>query len=128
VKLLLDTHTLLWFLGGDPRLSPAARTAIEDLANQRFFSIAGARETAIKVSLGKLALSAPFEKLIPAQLQANGIELLPIGIDHVRTLISLPFHHRDPFDRMIIAQAAVEKATLVSADEAFDSYGISRIW
>lgn len=73
-------------------------------------------------------MSAPFEQLIPAQLQANGIELLPVETDHVRALITLPFHHRDPFDRMLIAQAAVENAVLVSADEALDAYGIHRIW
>jgi PIN domain nuclease of toxin-antitoxin system len=84
VKLLLDTHTLLWFLGGDARLGPAARAAIEEPGNARLFSVAGAWEMAIKVSLGKLTLSAPFEQLVPGQLSANGIELLPILTDHIR--------------------------------------------
>jgi PIN domain nuclease of toxin-antitoxin system len=128
VKLLLDTHTLLWFLSGSDRLSGPARTVIEDVTNTRFFSMAGAWELAIKVSLGKLALSAPFEHIIPGQLRANAIELLDIRPEHATALLSLPLHHRDPFDRMLVAQAAVEDAVLVSADPALDSYGIRRLW
>jgi PIN domain nuclease of toxin-antitoxin system len=128
VNLLLDTHTLLWFLSGDARLSIAARDAIEDLANTRLFSIASAWEIAIKASLGKLALTAPFSQLIPGQLRANGIELLPIRPEHVAPLLNLPYHHRDPFDRILITQAAVENAVVVSADTTLDRYGISRLW
>ncbi len=128
MKLLLDTHTILWFLGGNPRLSAPARAAIEDLANTRFFSVAGAWEIAIKASLGKLSLSVPFHELIPGQLRANAIELMPIRPEHMAAVIALPFHHRDPFDRMLVAQSAVEEAALVSADPALDAYGIQRIW
>jgi PIN domain nuclease of toxin-antitoxin system len=128
VNLLLDTHALLWFLAGDPRLSTAARFAIEDAGNTRLFSIAGAWEIAIKASLGKLTLTAPFDELIPGQLQDNGIELLPIRPGHLAALMSLPFHHRDPFDRILVTQAAVENATVVSADAALDQYEISRLW
>jgi PIN domain nuclease of toxin-antitoxin system len=128
VNLLLDTHALLWFLAGDARLSTGARDAIEDLANTRFFSIASAWEVAIKASLGKLVLSAPFNQLIPGQLRANGIELLAIRPDHIAELLTLPFHHRDPFDRILITQAAVENAVVVSADATLDRYGINRLW
>jgi PIN domain nuclease of toxin-antitoxin system len=128
VKLLLDTHTLLWFLGGDDRLSRPARDAIEDLGNVRLYSVAGAWEMAIKVSLGKLRLSTAFDDLIPHQLAANRIALLPVSPEHLSTLVTLPFHHRDPFDRMFVAQAAVEGALLVSADAALDAYGIERLW
>ncbi|HEX5727235.1 MAG TPA: type II toxin-antitoxin system VapC family toxin [Longimicrobiaceae bacterium] len=128
MKLLLDTHALLWFLGGNERLSAQARSAIEDLSNQRLFSMAGAWEVAIKVSLGKLSLHAPFEQLVPGELRANAIELLPILPQHVIALASLPFHHRDPFDRMLVAQATVEGASVVSADPTLDAYEIPRIW
>lgn len=128
MKLILDTHALLWFLGGDRRLSNAARSAIEDLSNERLFSIAGAWEIAIKVSLGKLSLAAPFDQLIPTQLHANGIELLPLRPEHIAELIGLPLHHRDPFDRILVTQAKIEGAALVSADSWLDSYDVARIW
>lgn len=128
MRLLLDTHALLWFLGGSAQLSARARSAIEDLSNMRLFSAAGAWEIAIKASLGKLTLSAPFHDLIPGQLDANAIELLPIRPEHAAALIALPFHHRDPFDRMFVAQALAEGATLVSADDVLDAYGVERIW
>ena len=128
MNLLLDTHTLLWFLGGDARLSITARDAIEDLAHTRLFSIASAWEIAIKASLGKLALTAPFSQLIPGQLRANRIELLPIRPEHIAPLLNLAYHHRDPFDRILITQAAVENAVVVSADTTLDRYGISRLW
>lgn len=128
MKLLIDTHAALWFLGGDPRLSVAARSAIEDPGNERLFSIACAWEIAIKVSLGKLDLHAPFDTLVPGQLAQNGISFLPIRPAHLRQLIRLPLHHRDPFDRLIIAQAISEEATLISADTKLDEYGVHRIW
>lgn len=82
----------------------------------------------MKVCIGKLKLRAPFASLFPAQLLANDIHLLPIAISHIEPLTSLPLHHRDPFDRLIAATALVENLTLVSADAAFDSYGVSRLW
>ena len=81
-----------------------------------------------KASLGKLTLSVPFQDLIPGQLDANAIELLPIRPGHAAALVSLPFHHRDPFDRMLVARARVEGTALVSADSALDAYGVQRIW
>ena len=128
MNLLLDTHTLLWFLSGHASLSAYARSAIEDVSNEKFVSIASLWETAIKVSLGKMVLSAPFDLLFPHQLQINGFELLPIAMEHLSVATTLPFHHRDPFDRLMIAQAIKAKMALVSADPVFDDYGITRLW
>lgn len=128
MKLLLDTHTFLWFIMGDPNLSDTARALIEDQLNEKFVSVATLWELAIKVSIGKLALSAPFDTLIPQQLLGNGFELLNLEIPHAAALINLPFHHRDPFDRLLIAQSMVEHMQIVSVDLAFDSYQTARLW
>lgn len=128
MKLLLDTHAFLWFIGGDERLSLTARTLIEDGANDAFLSVASLWEMAIKISLGRLQLAQPFEILIPQQLSLNHIGLLGITISHTAKVATLPFHHRDPFDRLLVAQAQVEQMSLVSNDPAFDAYGITRLW
>jgi PIN domain nuclease of toxin-antitoxin system len=128
MKLLLDTHAFLWFIMGSPNLSANARSLIEDVANEKFLSVASLWETAIKLSIGRLALSAPFDVLIPQQLSLNGIELLNIKIDHTAIVALLPLHHRDPFDRLLIAQAIVEKMAVVSIDAAFNAYPITRLW
>ena len=128
MRLLLDTHSFLWFIGGHSNLSATARSLIEDPANQSFVSVASLWEMAIKVSLGKLTLKSPFETLVPQQLQPNGFGLLAITVDHLASVISLPFHHRDPFDRLLVAQATVEQMPLVGRDLAFDAYGIQRLW
>jgi PIN domain nuclease of toxin-antitoxin system len=128
VNLLLDTHTFLWFIAGDSSLSQAARSAIENEGNDLYMSVASLWEIAIKVSIDKLTLSESFEDLIPEQLAENGIELLDISVEHTALIASMPFHHRDPFDRLIAAQAKVEQMMLVSADDAFDAYEVSRLW
>lgn len=128
MKLLLDTHTLLWFIAGSASLSAYARSLIEDAANEKFVSIVSIWETAIKVNIGKMSSSAPFDVLFPHQLEVNGFELLPAKVEHTSVVTTLPFHHRDPFDRLLIAQAIAEKLTLVSADEVFDDYGVTRLW
>ena len=128
MRLLLDTHTFLWFIMGSPNLSAAARSLIEDAANEKFVSIASLWEIAIKRSIGKLTLSAPFDVLIPQQLSLNGFELLNIEIEHAAVVAALPFHHRDPFDRLLIAQAAVEQMSVVSIDTVFDAYPVTRLW
>ncbi|MBI1927561.1 type II toxin-antitoxin system VapC family toxin [Candidatus Poribacteria bacterium] len=128
MKYLLDTHTLLWFLAGDIKLSGSARQLIDDLNNEIFVSIVSLWEIAIKASLGKLALVKPFEDLFPEELHLNSIEILPITIDNLIKLTTLPFHHRDAFDRLIIAQALVEGIPIIGVDAAFDAYGISREW
>ncbi len=96
MKLLLDTHTLLWFIAGSASLSAYTRSLIEDAANEKFVSIVSIWETAIKVSIGKMSLSAPFDVLFPHQLEVNGFELLPIKVEHTSVVTTLPFHHRDP--------------------------------
>lgn len=105
MKLLLDTHTLLWFIAGSPSLSASARSLIEDAANEKFVSIVSIWETAIKVSIGKMTLTEFFDDLFPHQLQINGFELLPVKVEHTSVITTLSFHHRDPFDRLLTAQA-----------------------
>ena len=128
MRLLLDTHAFLWFVVGSSNLSPDARALIEDVANEKLLSVASLWEMAIKSSLGKLTLSAPFDVLIPQQLGLNGVGLLNITTDHAAVVAGLPFHHRDPFDRLLIAQAMIEKLPIVTIDTAFDAYGVSRLW
>lgn len=128
MKLLLDTHALLWFIAGDTRLSLSARSLIEDAGNEKFVSVASIWEIAIKVSVGKMSLLAPFDDLFPLQLSSNGFDLLPLKVEHASVVTNLPFHHRDPFDRLIVAQAIAEKMTVVSRDDVFDKYGGFRVW
>ena len=128
MRLLLDTHTLLWFLADDPRLSVKAKAAIEDTANERWLSPISLLEIALKHRLGKLPLPAPFGILFPASLLADDIHLLPLEVSHLELLTTLPLHHRDPFDRVLAATAIVEELTLVSVDPAFDLYGLNRLW
>jgi PIN domain nuclease of toxin-antitoxin system len=96
MKLLLDTHSFLWFISGNPNLSGTARSLIEDSTNDLFLSAASIWEMAIKISLGKLKIGEPFEKLISEQLRLNAINILNIEFGHTSALITLPFHHRDP--------------------------------
>jgi PIN domain nuclease of toxin-antitoxin system len=128
MKLLLDTHTFLWFIMGNPNLSANARLLIEDQSNEKYLSVASLWEIAIKVSIGKLALTASFDTLIPQQLSLNGFELLNLEVHHAAALIQLPFHHRDPFDRLLIAQAMVEQMQIVSTDSTLDAYQTTRLW
>ena len=128
MKYLLDTHTLLWFLQGDKKLSDKARQLIDSPRNSKFLSIVSLWEIAVKVSLEKLVLDKPFERLFPEQLHFNRIQILDITVDSLIKLTTLPFHHRDPFDRLIIAQALVEELPIISTDAAFDAYGIGREW
>jgi PIN domain nuclease of toxin-antitoxin system len=128
VRLLLDTHTLLWFYLGDPQLSSAAEAAIVDPGNAKFVSPASYWELAIKLSMKKYTLHVPFEDLIQEAVFDNGFEILPIEPRHTVALIPLVFHHKDPFDRMLIAQATVEGLLVVGADAVFDQYGVSRLW
>ena len=128
MKYLLDTHTLLWFLAGDASLSGKAVQLIENEDNQICVSTASLWEIAIKSSLGKLALAAPLESLFTVQLPDNNIQVLTIDTAHLLCIHSLPFHHRDPFDRLLAAQSLVEKIPLVSKDVVMDAYGVQRIW
>ncbi|MDP2828516.1 MAG: type II toxin-antitoxin system VapC family toxin [Sulfuricellaceae bacterium] len=128
MRLLLDTPVFLWWVSDAPELSAKARATIRKGQNECFLSVASAWEIAIKVSTGKLALSQPVERFVPEQLAANGFRLLGIDFRHVARVETLPFHHRDPFDRLLAAQAMSEKMPVVSADAALSEYGIKRIW
>jgi PIN domain nuclease of toxin-antitoxin system len=128
MNLLLDTHAFLWFIDGNGKLSPRARELIEDQGNVKLVSVASLWEMGLKMSLGRLELAQPFEELIPKQMELNGFGLLPVRIPHVARVISLPFHHRDPFDRLIVAQCLAEDLSVVSLDLAFDKYSVQRLW
>ena len=128
MNLLLDTHSFLWFVFGDPQLSATAKSHIEDANSTNYLSIVSVWEMAVKVSIGKLPLSQPLDVFIPGQLQRNGIHLLPVRLPHALYVATLPFHHRDPFDRLLIAQSFVEPMPVVSADAMFDRYNVNRIW
>lgn len=126
MKLSLDTHIFLWFIAGNLKLSSNARSLIENSANEKYVSIVSLWEIAIKYGTGKLDLSDDFDVLFPKQLEINGFEMLPVKIAHLSNLIVLPFHHRDPFDRLLAAQTIVEKMQIISVDGIFDSYQIIR--
>ena len=128
MKLLLDTHTFLWFIMGNTKLSNNTRKLMEDTGNEKLLSVVSIWEMAIKANLGKLSFAEPFEVLIPQQLKLNGIELLNIKTEHAAIIMTLPFHHRDPFDRLLIAQSMVERLPILSADINFDNYPIERVW
>jgi len=128
MKLLLDTHALLWFIGDDPQLSTTARENIENPAHEKFVSAASLWEIAVKLSLEKLKLPRAFNEVFPQQLEVNGFELLPISCAQLNQLAALPFHHRDPFDRLLIAQALAEGMTLVTRDPAFSKYSEKILW
>jgi PIN domain nuclease of toxin-antitoxin system len=128
MKLLLDTHAFLWFVLGDSQLSSAAKAWIQDPANEKYLSPASYWEIAIKVSIGKLVLHEPYDDFMQRTIPGNGFIILPIEVKHASVVATLPLHHRDPFDRLIIAQAIVEQVPIVSGDKAFDAYPISRLW
>lgn len=127
MKLLLDTHAFLWFLLDDERLPTSAKTAIEQ-TEILYLSPASHWEIAIKIALGKYVLPEPYSQFMERELASNSITILPIEISHTAQLTTLPFHHRDPFDRLIIAQALAEKLPVVSIDSQFDAYGVERVW
>lgn len=128
MRLLLDTHVFLWWVSDAEALSPKARAAIGKSGSECYVSAASCWEMAIKSSLGKLTLAQPLERFIPEQLQRNDFRLLDMDFRHIAKTESLPFHHRDPFDRLLVTQALVEKMTLVSADATLSEYGIKRLW
>ena len=128
MRLLLDTHALIWFCEGNPSLSPTARAAMENRGNECHVSHATAWEMAIKLSLGKLRLQPDFEVMFPGVLDANGFILLPTALAHFQKLIALPYHHGDPFDRLIIAQAKVESLAVVTCDPHFPAYRVPILW
>ena len=127
MKLLLDTHTFLWFIDDNSKLSAAAKKQLESDVDL-MISAASLWEIAIKVSIGKLTLTQPYEEFIPDQLTRNSVRLLAISVEHLAVVSTLPFHHRDPFDRLMVAQAITEQLPIVSVDDKFDLYGVNRLW
>ena len=128
MRLLLDTHTLLWSVDEPSKLSAAADAALKDPANDLLLSSATVWELAIEVGQGKLTLSMKYRKWMDTAVADLQLAILPITVDYAERLSTLPPNHRDPFDRLIIAQALVEGIPVVGSDVAFDLYGVSRIW
>ena len=124
MRLLLDTHAALWWIGGDRRLGEQARAELEDDANEVLLSAAVVWEVAIKRSLRKLEAPGEFAGTL---LQAD-VRGLPVSVEHASLVERLPWHHRDPFDRLLVAQASVEGAALVTADEGLRAYGVPIVW
>ena len=127
-RLLLDTHTFLWWVDDARNLTARARRAIANVNNECYLSIASCWEMAIKASLDKLRLAKPVDRFISEQLAANDFTLLDIRLQHVAKVETLPFHNRDPFDRLLVAQALNEKLTIISADKIFSDYNVKVIW
>jgi PIN domain nuclease of toxin-antitoxin system len=128
VKYLLDSHTLLWYTLNDLKLSSNAKSLILDPANEILISPASYWEIAIKISIGKLTLHQPYEDFINVCLEQYRFGILPIQPEHTAVLIRLPFHHRDPFDRLLISQSMVEGISVIGNDPDFDLYPIKRLW
>jgi len=128
MKLLLDTHTFIWWDSEPAKLSPQVLALCQDRTNSLLLSVASVWEMQIKLQLGKLKLDLPLAEIIESQQQRNNIEILPVLLTHVLALQSLPAHHKDPFDRLLIAQANVEEAALASSDPVFAKYTVNVLW
>lgn len=127
MRLLLDTHIFIWFVLSPNQLSATALAAIQNPQNRIFLSLVSAWEMSIKSGLGKLNLTQPIEPFVEDQARRNRFEILPITLPHIAAVERLPQHHRDPFDRLLIAQSLTEAMPLISADGAFDPYSVSLI-
>jgi PIN domain nuclease of toxin-antitoxin system len=128
VRLLLDTHAFLWFVLDDPRLSAEAKSAIENPNNEIEFSPASYWEIAIKIALRNYTLPEPYGPFMERQIEINQIRILPIGLRHTGLLTTMHHHHKDPFDRLLVAQSLVEAIPIISNDPRLDAYGVTRLW
>lgn len=128
MRALLDTHIFLWWIADNPQLPRAIRAIIADGDNELFFSAASCWEIAIKARLGKIILPRKADIFIPDQLAANSVQTLPIQASHALHVFNLPYHHRDPFDRMIVAQAQMEKLPVITSDNLIAKYKVKVIW
>jgi PIN domain nuclease of toxin-antitoxin system len=128
LKIILDTQVLIWWANDISNISDRVQNIIFDVDNELLVSLASIWEIQIKVSLGKLNLPRPLPDIIATQVSENQIKIMQIELSHIYTLDLLPHHHRDPFDRIIIAQAMDERVSIASIDKAFDAYSIQRIW
>lgn len=124
MKLLLDTHVFMWWADEPERLSQTLLSALEDEANVLILSVASIWEMQIKIQLGKLKLGLPLKKLVASQQETNNLQVLSVELTHVLALDALPFHHKDPFDRLLVAQSIEEGLTLASADLKLSQYGV----
>jgi PIN domain nuclease of toxin-antitoxin system len=128
VRALVDTHALLWYLLDDPRLSGDAASAILDLHNEILVSPASYWEIAIKVSVGRYMFKEDFETFMERAITTHLLTILPISVRHAAAVAAMPLHHKDPFDRLLVAQATVEQIPILSSDAVLDRYGVTRIW
>jgi PIN domain nuclease of toxin-antitoxin system len=124
MKILLDTHIWLWWIAAPDKIDSDAHKILVDRRNELFLSAASSWEISIKYGLGRLKLSEPPDRFIPPRLQRDGITALPINLIHTVEVANLPLHHRDPFDRIIIAQSRIEKIPIMTADHAFHEYDV----
>lgn len=127
MDILIDTHTLLWFVSGDERLPPPVRTRIESGDFDHYISLATYWEIAIKQSLGKLELEDPLQRFMERR-RVEGFNVMPIKQEHIAKVATLPFHHRDPFDRLLISQAICEGMTICTQDKHFTAYPVKLTW
>ena len=128
MRYLLDTSTLLWYVAEHHRLSAAATERLNDRESTIHLSLVSIWEAAIKFNMGKLELPLPFDEFVDSTIYSYSLRILHIQIPHLRRVARMPLHHRDPFDRLLIAQSQVENIPVISSDAAFDSYEIQRIW
>jgi len=128
MKLLLDTHAFIWWDSEPAKLSPQALSICQDRQNTLLLSVVSLWEMQIKLQLGKMKLALPLKEIVESQQRTNDIEVLPVTLAHVLALESLPAHHKDPFDRLLIAQAIVEEAVLVSGDSDIAKYPVQVVW
>lgn len=128
MRLLLDTHTFLWWVTDDARLSSQAHALMTNRDNELYFSAASGWEIAIKAQLGKLKLPDNAPQFVMTQLAINAIEILPVQLNHALHVYTLPMYHRDPFDRMLIAQSQLEELPIITADPQLSSYAVTIIW
>ncbi len=126
--LLFDTHSFIWWADEPTKLSANALAALEDENNRLFLSDASIREMQIKTQLGKIKLKLPLRHLIESQQRDNEVEILPITTEHILALDNLPFHHKDPFDRLLIAQSITENFTIITVDSEFPAYPAKLLW
>ena len=128
MKYLIDTHVLLWIVTDNPKLSDTAKEIYLDSENEIFLSLACIWEMAIKISLGKLYIEKSLDNFVDEYIKEGSIEILMIELSHVLKIEKLPFYHRDTFDRLIIAQAIDNQIPIISSDNSFDTYPVTRIW
>jgi len=128
MSFLIDSHILIWFATAPERLSESAMNVMLDVSKPKSISIVTAWELGIKVSLGKLDIGMGGANFVQLQSARNAFGILPVTLDHIRVAETLPLHHRDPFDRMLVAQCLADNLSLISADAAMDPYGVTRIW